>query len=77
MWSCNETPLGIKLPTADDFSGETLTFLVLFENEQTKDVYDLPLAYSLETGVVRWEDSKGIHTISLRGNEELSTCGSP
>ncbi|MGH3696688.1 MAG: hypothetical protein ACRDRX_22330 [Pseudonocardiaceae bacterium] len=73
----DENLSGIKLPDPDDFSRKNLTFLVLFDDEQTKDVYDLPLAYSLETGVVRWEDSRGIHTISLRDNEELAGLWEP
>jgi hypothetical protein len=42
-----------------------------------KDVYDLPSTYSLETGVVRWEDAEVLHAISLRDNEELSNLWEP
>lgn len=73
----NETLSGMELPDPEDFTRKNLTFLALFENEQTKDVYDLPLTYSLETGVVRWEDAQGHHTISLRDNEGLSELWEP
>jgi hypothetical protein len=73
----NENLSGMELPQPDDLARKNLTFLVLFEDEQTKDVYDLPLTYSLETGVVRWEDAEGHHTISLRDNEELSVLWEP
>jgi hypothetical protein len=67
----------MELPRPDDLTRRNLTFLVLFANEQTKDAYDLPLTYSLETGVVRWEDAQGIHTIPLRDNEELLKLWEP
>lgn len=73
----NKSSSGIELPEPEDFARKNLTFLVLFDNEQTKDVYDLPLVYSLDTGIVKWEDAQGIHTISLRDNEELSKLWEP
>jgi hypothetical protein len=73
----NKNPFGIELPRPDEFTRKNLTFLVLLENEQSKDIYDLPLTYSLEMGVVRWEDAEGIRTISLRDNEELSGLWEP
>lgn len=73
----DENLSGMTLPDPEVFARKNLTFLVLFEDEQTKDVYDLPLTYSLETGMVRWEDARGIHTISLRDNEELAGLWEP
>lgn len=73
----DENLSGIRLPNADDFANKNLTFLVLFEEERTNDVYDLPLAYSLETGVARRKDAHDIHTISLRDNEELLKLWEP
>ena len=73
----DQTPSGIKLPRPDDFTRKSLTFLVLMDSTMWKDVYDLPLTYSLETGVVRWEDAEGVHTISLRDTEELSKLWEP
>jgi hypothetical protein len=72
----DKTPSGIQLPNPDDFARKSLTFLVLMDSTW-KDIYDLPLTYSLETGVVRWEDAEGVHTISLRDNEELSQLWEP
>jgi hypothetical protein len=68
---------GIKLPDPGDLVTKNLTFLTLMDYTKWKDIYDLPLTYSLETGVVRWEDTQGIHTISLRDNEELSGLWEP
>jgi hypothetical protein len=73
----NENLSGIKLPNPEDFARKSLTFLVLMDFTKWKDIYDLPLTYSLETGVVRWEDAAGVHTISLRDNEELSGLWEP
>jgi hypothetical protein len=73
----DENISGIRLPDADDFASKNLTFLVLFVKDDIQDVYDLPLTYSLETGVVRWEDIHGIHTVSLRDNEELTELWEP
>lgn len=73
----DKTPSGIELPQSYDFTRKSLTFLVLMDFATSKDIYDLPLTYSLETGVVRWEDAEGIHTISLRDTEELSKLWEP
>jgi hypothetical protein len=73
----DKTPSGIQLPDPDDFTRKSLTFLALMDFTTGKDIYDLPLTYSLETGVVRWEDVEGVHTISLRDNEELSQLWEP
>jgi hypothetical protein len=73
----NENLSGMKLPNPEDFARKSLTFLVLMDFTKWKDIYDLPLTYSLETGVVRWEDAAGVHTISLRDNEELSGLWEP
>lgn len=73
----NENFSGMKLPGPDGFARKNLTFLTLLDNEQSKDVYDLPLTYSLEMGVVRWEDTQGIHAVSLRDNKELSKLWEP
>lgn len=68
---------GIELPYPDDFTRKTLTFLALMDYTKWKDIYDLPLTYSLETGVVRWEDTEGSHEVSLRDNEELCDLWEP
>ncbi|HKR50883.1 MAG TPA: hypothetical protein VJT72_15125, partial [Pseudonocardiaceae bacterium] len=73
----DKTPSGIELPNPDDFTRKSLTFLVLMDSTTWKDIYDLPLTYSLETGAVRWEDTAGIHTVSLRDTEELSQLWEP
>ncbi|MGH3874926.1 MAG: hypothetical protein ACRDSR_26060 [Pseudonocardiaceae bacterium] len=73
----NENLSGMELPNPEDFARKPLTFLVLMDLTTRKDIYDLPLTYSLETGVVRWEDTAGVHTVSLRDNEELSKLWEP
>jgi hypothetical protein len=73
----NKNLSDMELPDPEHFTRETLTFMVLIDNGIWKDIYDLPLAYSLETGVVRWEEAEGVHTISLRDNEELSDLWEP
>ena len=73
----DKTSSGIALPGPDDFVRKSLTFLVLMDYTAWKDIYDLPLTYSLETGVVRWEDTEGVHTVSLRDTEELSQLWEP
>lgn len=41
------------------------------------DLHDLPVVYSLETGVVSWDEGRERHTVSLRHDLELSLLWEP
>lgn len=41
------------------------------------DLHDLPVVYSLETGVVSWNEGRERHTVSLRRNPEIFLLWEP